>query len=264
MDTPNTNFSALLKDAITQPGSIMSAYSAFHDFSLGNQLLALFQCQLRGLELGPLNTFPRWEELGRHVKKGEKALTLCMPITVKRSRSDDESNDASEGKATIFVHKRRWFVISQTEGQELELPAMPTWNAQQALLALDITQVSFTSPDGNCQGYATCKREIAINPVAQLPHKTFFHECAHVLLHSSEGDFTDTHQTPKNLREIEAEAVALLCCEALGLEGSAFCRGYIQGWANGEPIPEQSARKILGASDRILKAGTITKQPTIH
>ena len=95
MDTPNTNFSALLKDAITQPGSIMSAYSAFHNFSLGNQLLALFQCQLPGLELGPLNTFPRWEELGRHVKKGEKALTLCMPITVKRSRSDDESNDAS-------------------------------------------------------------------------------------------------------------------------------------------------------------------------
>jgi len=43
---------------------------------------------------------------------------------------------------------------------------------------------------------------------------------AHVLLHTSEGDFTDTEQTPRNLREVEAESVALLCCEALNLEGA--------------------------------------------
>ncbi len=70
--------------------------------------------------------------------------------------------------------------------------------------------------------------------------------------------------TPKNLREVEAEAVALLCCEALSLEGAEFCRGYIQGWANDEPIPEPSAKRILGVADRILKAGTTSTQPTLH
>ena len=52
--------------------------------------------------------------------------------------------------------------------------------------------------------------------------------------------------TPRNLRECEAEAVALLCCAALGLPGVEFCRGYIQGWwGQGNPIPERSAQKIL-------------------
>jgi len=69
--------------------------------------------------------------------------------------------------------------------------------------------------------------------VAQLPHKTLFHEAAHIILgHTAEATFTDTERMPKNLREVEAEAVAMLCCEALNLEGADFCRGYIQNWLN--------------------------------
>jgi hypothetical protein len=71
----------ILRDAITRPGSIHEAYSRFHNYSIGNQLLALFQCSARGIQPGPIATFMRWKELGRHVCKGEKALTLCMPVT---------------------------------------------------------------------------------------------------------------------------------------------------------------------------------------
>lgn len=264
------NFSELLIDAIKRPGSVMQAYSAFYNYSVGNQLLALFQCMFRGLEPGPIKTFPGWKDCGRNVKRGEKALMLCMPITFKRgSDGGTESNgelDSDECFTTGFMYRSRWFVISQTEGPEIELPAIPSWNAAQALRNLDITQAPFTSLDGNCQGYAR-NREIAINPVAQLPQKTFFHESAHILLgHCAEADFQDGEKTPKNLREVEAEAVALLCCEALGLEGAEFCRGYIQGWANDEPIPEPSAKKIIGAADKILRAGrpAETKTETAH
>jgi Zn-dependent peptidase ImmA (M78 family) len=123
--------------------------------------------------------------------------------------------------------------VSQTVGDDFRTPALTQWEATSALVALDIQQIPFTETDGNCQGYAR-KREIAINPVTQLPHKTLFHELAHVVLgHTSEADFTDTERTPKNLREVEAEAVALLCCEALNVEGAEFCRGYIQNWLSG-------------------------------
>jgi hypothetical protein len=95
--------------------------------------------------------------------------------------------------------------------------------------------------------------------VAQLPHKTLFHEAAHVILgHTTEADFTDTERTPKNLREVEAEAVALLCCEALSLEGSDYCRGYIQNWLSPsigydrDAIPEKSAQKIFHAADQFV------------
>ena len=142
---------------------------------------------------------------------------------------------------------------------------IPEWDAERALKTLCIERNTFDKTDGNCQGFARGS-QIAINPVAQLPHKTLFHEMAHVLLHTSEGDFTDTEQTPRNLREVEAESVALLCCEALGLEGADYARGYIQNWLyqdigyNADAIPEKSAQKIFRAADQILRAGRPTKE----
>jgi antirestriction protein ArdC len=245
----------------------MKAYSAFHFYSLGNQLLALVQCQMRGLQPGPINTFLKWKELGRYVRRGERALTLCMPITCKRPNEANEADAESQGTFTSFVYKARWFTAAQTEGDELRLPAVPEWEADRALASLNIERINFDSTDGNSQGFAK-RRQIAINPVAQLPHKTLFHETAHVVLgHTAESDFADTETTPRNLREVEAEAVALLCCESLGLEGADFCRGYIQNWLhqgsgiNAEAIPEKSAQKILRAADQIIRSGRPTMAP---
>ena len=260
-------WSALLVEAVNKPGMIMKAYSVFWQYSVGNQILALTQCQLRGIQPGPINTFPKWQTLGRIVKRGEKALTLCMPVT--RKRRNEESDASSEPKEeqtfTTFVRKARWFVVSQTLGYELGPITIPEWDAERALKTLCIERITFDKTDGNCQGFARGK-QIAINPVAQLPHKTLFHEMAHVLMHTSEGDFTDTEQTPRNLREVEAESVALICCEALGLEGADYARGYIQNWLyqgighNSDSIPEKSAQKIFRAADQILRAGRPTKE----
>ena len=71
-------FADLLQSAVQEPGILSRAYSQFHSYSLGNQLLAMMQCHQRGIEPGPMATFPGWKALGRHVRKGEKALTLCM------------------------------------------------------------------------------------------------------------------------------------------------------------------------------------------
>jgi antirestriction protein ArdC len=261
-------WSALLVEAVNKPGLIMKAYSAFHSYSLGNQLLALVQCKMRGLQPGPINTFPKWRELGRHVKRGERALTLCMPITCKRR--DETTNEEADGEHTFtgFAYKARWFVLTQTEGEDLQPQVIPDWDAKRALEALAIDLIPFDSTDGNCQGFAR-KRQIAINPVAQLRHKTLFHELAHVLIgHTAEADFADTEKTPRNLREVEAEAVALLCCESLGLEGSDYCRGYLQIWLyqgigyDANAIPEKSARKIFRAADQILRAGRSDNKET--
>ena len=75
----------------------------------------------------------------------------------------------------------------------------------------------------------------------------------------------DDEQTPRNLREVEAEAVALLCCAALELPGVEHCRGYIQAWwGEGNPIPEGAAQRILKAADQILKAGTVEEGDHAH
>jgi len=75
-----------------------------YPYSLGNQVLALVQCQIRGIEPGPINTFPKWQDLRRHVKKCEKAITLCMPVTVKRKETD-ETGEEQDASLTTFVYK---------------------------------------------------------------------------------------------------------------------------------------------------------------
>lgn len=254
--TDTTKWMDLLIEAVNKPGLVSQAYRAFHGYSIGNQVLALVQCQLREIQPGPIATYPGWQKLGRQVRRGEKALLLCMPLTCKRKETDEHQ----DGHVfTRFVYKAHWFVLSQTEGEPVETQMIPDWNKRQALDALDVTEVSFDHTDGNCMGYAS-GRKIAINPLNPMPHKTTFHELAHILLgHTSEGALSDGEHTPRNLREVEAEAVALICCESLELPGAEFSRGYIQGWIDGDVIPEKSAQKIFHAADQILRAGRLTE-----
>ena len=246
-------FADLLQTAVTEPGTLSAAYRQFHRYSLGNQLLAWGQCEDRGLQPGPMATFPRWRELGRHVRKGQKALTLCMPVTVKRRAERDDDDDQS---FTRFIYKARWFVLAQTEGDDLPPEPIPTWDAGQALATLDVEEIPFDHTDGNALGFARA-RQIAVSPLSPLPNKTRFHELAHVLLgHTADQAQQDGATIPHKLEEAEAEAVALLCCAALELPGIAESRGYIQKWwGQGHPIPERSAQRVLKVADQILKAG---------
>jgi antirestriction protein ArdC len=253
------SWAALLDEAVKKPGFIHDAYSRFHNYSLGNQLLALFQCMVRGIQPGPLATFPKWKELGRYVRKGEKALTLCMPLTCKRTKTvktNDGTDQEEEFSFTHFTYKAHWFVLAQTEGTEYQPPAIPAWNEQRALATLDIQRTPFEDLDGNTQGYAKRGRKIAVSPIAALPVKTLFHELGHIMLgHTDEGDLSDTERTPRDIREMEAEAVSLLCCESLGLPGAEYSRGYIQSWGQGQTFTERSAQRIFHAADQILRAG---------
>jgi hypothetical protein len=271
----------LLREAVKKPGRILAAYTAFHEYSVGNQLSAYSQCASRGLKVGPLGTYRQWTKRGRQVKRGEKALWLCVPRTVKarappgveepaREAAERDASDDGVGEArevgdpdavgvqprVVFSWQPRWFVLSQTDGEDFVLPEVPKWDRDRALSALGVTMISFASLDGNVQGYAE-GRSIAVNPFAALPIKTLFHELGHVLLHQEEGPREHGVVLARYIREAEAEAVALLCVEALGLPGAEFARGYIQAWlAAGMDFPEQSAQRIIVAADKVIRAGT--------
>jgi len=101
---PMVPWAALLDEAVKKPGFIHEAYTRFHNYSLGNQLLALFQCFERGIQPGPLATFPKWKELGRYVKKGSKAITLCMPLTCKRTKTVQQDDGAEQEEEFSFTH----------------------------------------------------------------------------------------------------------------------------------------------------------------
>ncbi len=242
---PPSSWRALLVEAVNTPGLVHEAYTRFHRYSLHNQLLAWAQCVSRGVTPGPLATFKQWQAMGRFVQRGEKALTLCVPITIPAKDVDN-----GEEKPPFFVYRSRWFALSQTEGREYEPLGVPGWTEAAALKNLDITHVPFEALDGNTQGYALSGRRVAVSPVAGLPHRTLFHELAHVILqHHDDGERS------RALKEVEAESVVLLCLEALDLPGTIYARGYLGHYLQHDEISEESAQRAIQAAQQILAAG---------
>src|SRR3954469_18716414 len=132
-----TKWTELLQQAVSQPGLILKAYSAFHGYSLGNQIAAMVQCYQREIEPGPINTYPGWQKLNRQVKKGEKAIWLCMPLTRKMK---DKESEKDQTIIATFVWKPFWFVLSQTNGEPVAMLEIPAWDKERALAALSIQE----------------------------------------------------------------------------------------------------------------------------
>lgn len=245
------DYEALVTKALTEPGTLSTAYSAFWNYSFGNQLLAYMQ---RG-KAEPINTYPGWQKLGRQVKKGEKAIGLIMPVTIK------EEKDGQERTKTIFIERRNWFGLSQTEHIEgwdaYIAPSLPGFDLSTALSTLNITQESFNHGDGNTQGYARPKDKIiAISPLAVDPFKTTCHEIAHCLLHGDQATMGDSETIAKDVKEVEAELTAYLVTATLNPEKDlSSSRAYIQHWNANQANEKARYSKIFASVDAILKAG---------
>jgi hypothetical protein len=263
------NFSALLQKALNEPGKVKEVYGLnFWDYSFGNCFWAACECESRGIPLGPISTFKGWIGKKRCVKKGEKAISLCMPVTRKFKKEDKETGEEKEHSFQSFVFKPLWFVLSQTEGEEMPIHTTPDWDKEKALTKLQILEVPYSSFSGNSGGYAQTveviensetKREhrIAISPLNDAPTGTLYHEIAHIVLgHTAEKFQALGKNTPRDIREVEAECVSMFCLEALGLPGAEYSRSYIQGWLKDKhEIPEKIVRRIFKATDSILRAG---------
>ncbi len=283
-DAKRPDWSALLHEALTQPGLLSDAYRQFHRYSAGNAMLIALQAMVRGLPLGPVASFKAWLNKGYAVKKGEKALAMVMPVTVT-SKAADPEEDSAEGsssssekaaaskggsKRTVFMFRRNWFLFSQVEpgegAQPLETAQTPEWSLERASETLGIALLPFSMPDGNCQGFAS-KDGIAVNPLARFPVKTGAHELAHVLLGHVDGEAIIDHEAlPRSKMEAEAESVAFIVAASLGQSEEALssARAYIQGYlgvrgTTGSPEVEEfkkkSASRVFSVADKILRAG---------
>ena len=135
----------LLRDAVEKPGRMLEAYTVFHNYSFGNALLALEQCVRRNLEPGPLNTYRGWLERKRQVRKGERGITLCMPMPFKKAAQTEDAQDETTEPQTRYAFRFRayWFVLAQTEGEETYVALIPGFDLDAALRTLNIARTPF-------------------------------------------------------------------------------------------------------------------------
>lgn len=243
-------FKEQLQEIYTNPAKLSDCYNKFHNYSFYNQCLAIQQ--LGNAE--PIATYKRWAELGFQVQKGSKAIALYMPVTAKDKLDETKTK-------TFFIMRKNWFGLSATNApKDFVLPDLqtPAFGLGKAIETLGINIIPFKQTNGNMQGYAKPQEKaIAVSPLAAIPVKTTLHEIAHCIMHN---ELETLHENfGRDIKELEAEAVAYFVCKTLNLctdEQLASSRAYIQTWFNNfAAIQEKTAQRIFSAVDKILKAG---------
>ena len=90
--------------------------------------------------------------------------------------------------------------------------------------------------------------------------KTTIHELAHIRCDHLAGARIGEN-LHRGRRETEAESVAHIVCNALGLDTAAYSDAYVMGWADGDmDLVKQCAQTVLRVAKQILT--DLTPAPT--
>lgn len=235
----------------------LAAMGKFHNYSLGNILEIARQMPTATRVAG----LYAWNQLGRKVRKGSKGIRILAPMVGTRKRKDTEkSADPTVTHKPVIVGFRSVYVfdVSQTEGAEL--PAFDTKVSGNVgefrSRLLDFIEsmgiaVEFKESIRPALGMSYGGR-IAILP-GQEPAEEFstlVHELAHELLHKAERRIATT----TTVRETEAEAIAFVVSQTIGLDAGRASADYIHLYHGNAALLTESLEVIQKASALILSA----------
>lgn len=254
--------------------------SAQYRYSWNNQFLIWFQSSVRGFEASYVRGYKQWEAIDRTVKKGEKAMYVLAPMLAHRCMQKgceakakyfrggriyicEKDSNHKVGKFLVGFKDVPVFDISQTEGEDIpqvtlkdkcENAKPEIWDALVSLAESHDFKVIIGNAKG-AEGYCSHdKKEIVISSNADFGYqvKILAHEVGHLLMHK---DITD-YQQQRARYETEAEGVAWVVCEALGVHSDEdnYSFGYIATWGkdNTKQLVKKSLQTITKTSQTIL------------
>lgn len=241
-------------DALT---SYLKAVALFHSYSFGNIMLIVSQrpdaTQVAG--------FRTWKKLGRFVNKGEKGIVIIAPMMI-RAKDEGSSNGDIESAAQLRFRAVYVFDVSQTDGEPLPEPSSVEGDPGQYSDRLQafVAASGITLDEAECLGGAdgVSKGGTIVLRSGLSPAKRFsvlVHETAHELLHHS-GD----RPSSKVVRETEAEAVAFVVGEAIGLRNGSAAADYIQLYDGDSATLAASLDRIQKTATAIIAAITTTEE----
>ena len=236
----------------------LGAMARFHNYSFGN-ILAIARQRPTATRVAGIRT---WNEFGRFVRKGEKGIQILAPIVGHRRRKDEQDANANqEAKpASVLIGFRAVYVFdhSQTEGKEMpEFEHSITGEVGEqrerliAFLDEQNIKLEYNEKIAPALGVSYGGR-IALLPGQSKAEEftTLVHETAHELLHKTER----RTMTTATVRETEAEAVAFIVGQAIGLEMGTASSDYIQMYAGNAALLTESLEVIQRTSAVILGA----------
>ena len=204
----------------------LGAMSRFHRYSFHNCLLIYTQRPTATRVAG----FHGWRKLARFVRKGEKGIQILAPMVFKTA-ADAIASDSQEPRTCLRFKAAYVFDLSQTDGDPLPCLTSVAGDPQEHLSRLKalVTANAITldycdtiHPALGCSSGGAITLLPGLSPAEEFSVLT--HELAHEMLHQGAARAATT----RTVRELEAEAVAFVVSQAVGLETGTAASDYIQ------------------------------------
>ena len=229
----------------------LAVMARFHKYSWSNLLLIALQRP----DASHVAGFHTWRKFGRFVRKGAKGIAIFAPMVGKKTATGEDTEDE---QTRLFGFRTAYlFDIADTEGKEL--PAFPTVSGDpqhyterlKSFIAAQGITLEFSSSIAPARGLSKGGTIVILPDLSPAETASVLaHEVAHELLHRDER----RKQTTTTIRETEAEAVAFVVCEAIGLHTGTAAADYIQLWEGDKNTLAQSLQFIQSTAIQILTA----------
>jgi len=231
----------------------LRAMGRFHRYSIGNQLLV----SLQRPEATRIAGFHTWRKLGRQVRRGERAIRILAPIVRRRQREPKavrrKQNRDNGDEEVVAFRNACVFDIAQTDGEDLPEFASVQGDAESHTVRLRQLRgivIEHSNAIGPAQGFSTGGKIVLrenLRPAEEF--SVLVHEMGHEILHYGK----DAKSRNKTVRETEAEAVAFVVCEAVGLETNTAAVDYIQLYDGKKETLMESLERIQQTASEIIR-----------
>jgi len=229
----------------------------FHRYSLGNVILIAAQFPAATLVAG----YRRWQELGRQVRRSERAIRILAPIIWRRKKHETEATasekrERGDEERPVAFRSACVFDVTQTDGEPLpqfaQVGGDPGEAAQRLkrLVAGRGIDLQYSDALSTASGYSAGGRIVlkrGMTPAEEF--STMVHELAHEMLHQAADRAQD-----KKVRETEAEAIAFAVCQGVGLDANTASSDYIQLYQGDKETLLASLEEVRDTTHEILDA----------
>ena len=230
--------------------------------------------------------FKQWQTaFNRTVKRGAKAIRIAAPIIKKLTPAEKKRLDTTDERAIVGYRYLPVFDVSQTSGEPVlsakdfvkenladHQNVTSLYNAFKDYLNqqtdLKVSEVPLETLNGAKGYFQPNTNEIVIGgdePDNALKLKTLYHEYAHSQLHGLKSAFKDR---PRAYQETQAEAVAYVAMQNIGVDTGNYSLGYVATWAKDKAVIhsalseiQQVSNKVIELSDGLTKQLGLQKEP---
>lgn len=223
--------------------------------------------------------FKQWQtDFNRTVNKGAKSIRIAAPIIKKLTPAEQKRFNTTDERAIVGYRYLPIFDVSQTSGEPVlsakdfvkenladHQNVTSLYNAFKDYLNqqtdLKVSEVPLAKLKGAKGYFQPSTNEIVIGgdePDKALKLKTLYHEYAHSQLHGLKSAFKDR---PRAYQETQAEAVAYVAMQNIGVDTSNYSLGYVATWAKDKAVIHSALSEIQQVSNKVIELSDgLTKQ----